>query len=77
MAGISWQQEKRPLHHDFRMAGAAGSPQSSRGPDHVHVLQNGFSPHLPEVLPDILLQLQFFLFLRHIMLSSQGKEKLH
>lgn len=44
MASILQQQEKRPLHHDFRTTGAAACPQQSRGPDHVHMLQNGFFP---------------------------------
>lgn len=35
-------RKKLPLHHDFRTAGAAGCPQTSRAPDHVHILQNGF-----------------------------------
>lgn len=38
------EQNKRPLQPDSRTAGAAGSPELPRGPDHIPVPQNGFFP---------------------------------
>lgn len=54
MAGILWQQEKTPLHHDFRTTGAADKlvPNQQEAQTMFICCRMAFSPHLPEVLPD-------------------------